>query len=157
VAVSILILTVGLLMFRGIYLNSIPASVLPADAAAAAFGAFVHFLRNGLRVALVAGLVLATGPFFTGPLRAAIQTRSGITSGIDWIRNYGERRGVSTGLVGQWTYLDQRCRVLSRVLGDPAGARPGAASIVERFTDRRFRRGCRHAVRAAGRTHKIRF
>jgi hypothetical protein len=88
-----LVLGAGLLIFRGIYLNSVPASVLPADAAAAAFDAFFHFLKNGLRVVLVAGLVAAIGAFFTGPSRAAAQTRSGITSGIDWVRHYGERRG----------------------------------------------------------------
>jgi hypothetical protein len=31
-----------------------------------------------------------------------------MTSGIDWIRHYGERRGVSTGPVGEWTYLHRR-------------------------------------------------
>ena len=29
-------------------------------------------------------------------------------SGADWIRHYGERRGVSTGPVGQWTYLHRK-------------------------------------------------
>jgi len=56
----------------------------------------------------VVGLVIAIAAFFTGPSRAAIQTRSGIKSGIDWIRHYGERRGVSTGPVGEWTYLHRR-------------------------------------------------
>jgi hypothetical protein len=107
-AASMLILGAGLLIFRGIYLNGVPASVLPADAAAAAFDAFVHFLRNGLRVVLVVGLVVAIAAFFTGPSRAAVQARSGIKSGADWIRHYGERRGVSTGPVGQWTYLHRR-------------------------------------------------
>ena len=107
-AASMLILGAGLLIFRSIYLNSVPASVLPADAAAAAFDAFVHFLKNGLRVVLVAALLVAIGAFFTGPSRAAVQTRSGITSGIDWVRHYGERRGVSAGPAGQWTYLHRR-------------------------------------------------
>jgi len=38
----------------------------------------------------------------------AIQIRSGLKSGMDWIRNFGERRGVSTGPVGEWTYLHRR-------------------------------------------------
>ena len=56
----------------------------------------------------VVGLVVAIGAFFTGPSRTAIQTRSGLKSGMAWIRHYGERRGVSTGPVGQWTYLHRR-------------------------------------------------
>jgi hypothetical protein len=107
-AASMLVLAVGLLIFRGIYLNSVPSSVLPADAAAAAFDAMVHFIKVGLRVVLVVGLVVAIGAFFTGPSRAAVQTRSALKSGTDWIRNYGERRGVSTGPVGLWTYEHRR-------------------------------------------------
>jgi hypothetical protein len=107
-AASMLILGAGLLIFRGIYLNSVPSSVLPADAAGAAFDAMVHFIRIGLRVVLVAGLVVALGAFLTGSSRTAVQTRSALKSGIDWIRNFGERRGVSTGPAGQWTYLHRK-------------------------------------------------
>jgi len=82
--------------------------VLPSDAAAAAFDAMVHFIKVTLRVILLVGLVVAIGAFFTGPSRAAIRTRSGFKSGTEWIRNYGERRGVSTGPVGQWTYHHRR-------------------------------------------------
>jgi len=106
-AASMLVLGIGLTIGRGIYLSSIP-STFPRDAAAAAYDALVHFLRVTLRVVLVVGLVIAIGAFFTGPSRAAIQTRSGIKSGIDWIRHYGEHRGVSTGPVGEWTYLHRR-------------------------------------------------
>ena len=61
-----------------------------------------------LRVVLLVGLVVAIGAFFTGPARAAVQTRSGIKSGIEWIRHFGERRGVSTGPAGEWTYTHRR-------------------------------------------------
>jgi hypothetical protein len=107
-AASMLILGIGLNIGRGIYLSSVPSSTLPTDAAAAAYDALVHFLRVTLRVVLVVGLVVAIGAFFTGPARAAVQTRGGIKSGFDWVRNFGERRGVSTGPVGQWTYQHRR-------------------------------------------------
>ena len=107
-AASMLILAVGLEIARSIYLGSVPSSVLPADAAAAAYDALVHFLRESLRVVLAVGLVVAIAAFFTGPSHTAVRTRSGLKSGIEWIRHYGERRGVSTGPVGQWTYLHRR-------------------------------------------------
>ena len=107
-AASMLVLAVGLEIFRSVYLSSVPSSTLPSDAAAAVWDAFVHFIKVGLRVVLVVGLVVAIGAFFTGPSHTAVQTRSALTSGIDWIRHYGERRGVSTGPVGQWTYLHRR-------------------------------------------------
>ena len=107
-AASMLILGIGLAIARAIYLSSVPSSTLPSDAAGASYDALVQFLRQGLRVVLVVGLVVAIAAFFTGPSHTAIQTRSGIKSGMEWIRNYGERRGVSTGPVGQWTYLHRR-------------------------------------------------
>jgi hypothetical protein len=106
-AASMLILGIGLNIGRGIYLGSIPKT-FPSDAAASAYDALIHFLRETLRVVLLVGLVVAIGAFFTGPSRAAVQTRSWLRSGPEWIRHYGERRGVSTGPVGQWTYLHRR-------------------------------------------------
>jgi hypothetical protein len=108
VAASMLVLGIGLNIARGIYLSSVPANTFPSDAAAAAYDALVHFLRQTLRIVLIVGLVVAIGAFFTGPSRAAIQTRSALKSGPAWIRNYGERRGVSTGPVGHWTYLHRK-------------------------------------------------
>jgi len=105
---SMLVLAIGLLIARSIYLSSVPSSTLPADAAASAWDAFVHFLKEGLRVVLAVGLVVAIGAFFTGPSHTAVQTRSALASGIDWIRHFGERRGVSTGPFGQWTYAHRR-------------------------------------------------
>jgi hypothetical protein len=104
VAASMVVLAIGLLIARTIYLNSVPASVLPTDAAAAAYDALVHFLRQGLRVVLAVGLVIAIGAFITGPSRAAVRTRAALGSGITWLRNLGARRGVTTGPVGEWTY-----------------------------------------------------
>jgi hypothetical protein len=107
-AASMLVLAIGLVIARSIYLSSVPPSVLPGDAAAAAFDAMVYFIRVGLRVVLAVGLVVAIGAFITGPSRAAIQTRSALKSWLGWIRNFGERRGVSTGPVGEWTYAHRR-------------------------------------------------
>jgi hypothetical protein len=107
-AASMLVLAIGLLIARSIYLSSVPSSVLPTDAAAAAYDALVHFLKEGLRVVLAVGLVVALAAFFTGPSRAAVATRSGIRSGLNWTRNFAERKGVSTGPVGQWTYQHRR-------------------------------------------------
>ena len=105
---SMLILAIILAIARSIYLGSVPSTVLPSDAAAAIFDAFVHFIKIGLRVVLAVGLVVAIGAYFTGPSRAAVQTRSGIRSGLSRVRSAGERRGVSTGPAGEWTYQHRR-------------------------------------------------
>lgn len=107
-AASMLVLAIGLLIARSIYLNSVPPSVLPGDAAAAAFDAMVYFIKITLRVVLAVALVVAIGAFITGPSHTAIQTRSALKSGTGWVRNFGERRGVSTGPVGEWMYAHRR-------------------------------------------------
>ena len=54
-AASMLVLGVDLEIFRSVYLNSVPNSVLPSDAAAALFDTFVRFIKDALRTLLVVG------------------------------------------------------------------------------------------------------
>jgi hypothetical protein len=99
---SMLVLAAALLIARAIYLNSVPQTVLPADAAAALYDTLVRFIRDGLRLLLVIGLVVAAGAFLAGPSTAAVRTRRAVKSGIDWVRARGERAGLRTGPVGTW-------------------------------------------------------
>ena len=99
---SMLVLAIALLIARAIYLNSVPQTTLPADAAAALYDTLVRFIRDGLRVLLVIGLVVAAGAFLAGPSTAAVRTRRGVKSGVDWVRARGERAGLRTGPVGIW-------------------------------------------------------
>jgi hypothetical protein len=107
-AASMLVLGAGLVIFRSIYLNSIPNSALPSDAAAVIFDTFVRFIRAALRTLLVVGLVVAGAAFLTGPSATAISIRKGLKSGLGWIRQRGEHAGVSTGPVGTWTYAHRK-------------------------------------------------
>ena len=103
-AASMLVLGIALAIARSIYLNSVPSSVLPANAAAVLYDTLVRFIKDGLRVLLVVGLIVAVAAFFTGPSVTAVRTRGAVSSGLGWLRAGGERHGVSTGPVGQWTY-----------------------------------------------------
>jgi len=103
-AASMLVLGAALLIARSIYLNSVPNSVFSSDAAAAAFDTLVRFIRTALRALLVLGLIVAIAAFFTGPSVTAVRTRAGFVKAFEWVRSRGERHGVSTGPVGQWTY-----------------------------------------------------
>ena len=107
-AASMVILGLGLTIFRGVYLNSVPSSVLPADAAAVLYDTLIRFIRDGLRVLLVVGLIVAIAAFFSGPSVTAVRTRGAFKSGFDWLRRSGEHAGVSTGPVGRWTYTHRR-------------------------------------------------
>jgi hypothetical protein len=100
---AMLFLGIGLQIVRAIYLNSVPTTTLPADAAAVAFDTLVRFLRQGLRVVAVVTLVIAIAAFFIGPSRGAVRSRRAVRSGIDRVRTLTERAGLRTGPVGEWT------------------------------------------------------
>jgi len=129
-----LVLGAALLIFRGVYLNSVPNSVFPANAAAAAFDTLVRFIKEGLRVLLVVGLVVAIGAFLTGPSATAVRTRAGFVSAFDWVRSSGERRGLSTGRAGRWTYAHRHvlriCAVGLAAIIFVFQGRPTAASVI---------------------------
>ncbi len=114
-AAAMLVLGAGLQIFRGIYLNSVPDSVLPSNAAAAIFDTFVRFIKEGLRAILVLGLVVAAGAFITGPSVTAVRTRAALASGLAWIRHSGERAGLRTGPAGQWTHAHRKGLRISAV------------------------------------------
>jgi len=114
-AASMVVLGAGLLIFRGVYLNSVPNDVLPANAAAALFDTLVRFIKEGLRTILVVGLVIAAGAFLTGPSVSAVRTRKAFTSGFAWVRQTGEHAGLRTGPVGTWTYAHRKGLRISAV------------------------------------------
>jgi hypothetical protein len=107
-AASMLVLAIGLAIARTIYLNSVPPAVLPSDAASVIYDTFVRFIRIALRTLLLVGLVVAAAAFLSGPSVTAVQIRRGFSSAFTWIRTFGERRGVSTGPVGEWTYAHRK-------------------------------------------------
>jgi hypothetical protein len=102
VAVAMLVLALSLAVFRTIYLDAVPAQVLPHDAAAVAYDTIVAYLRLGLRSVLVLALVVAAGAFLSGPSTTAVGTRQRLTAAIGRLRGGAEEAGLRTGPVGTW-------------------------------------------------------
>jgi hypothetical protein len=105
VAVAMVVLALGLAVFRSIYLDAVPASVLPHDAAAVLYDTIVRFLRLGLRTILVLALVVAAGAFLSGQSVTAVRTREGLARAIASLQG---RAGFSTGPVGAWVFANKR-------------------------------------------------
>jgi hypothetical protein len=101
---GMLALGLALALFRTIYLNELPLGVLTRDAAAVFYDTLVRFLRLGLRMVLVLGLVIALAGFLTGRSVTAVRARAGLTKGIGWLRGGAEQAGFRTGPVGAWVY-----------------------------------------------------
>jgi hypothetical protein len=103
-AIGMLVLALGLAIFRTVYLNSVPPNLLPHDAAAALYDTIVRFLRTGLRTVAVLGLVVAAGAFLSGGSVTAVRTRRGLTGAIGWLRSGATSIGFRTGPVGSWVH-----------------------------------------------------
>jgi len=108
VAVSMVVLALGLAVFRSLYLDAVPATVLPHDAAAVLYDTIVRFLRAGLRTILVLALVVTAGAFLTGTSATAVRTRHGLTGAIGWLQGSAEHAGLRTGPVGSWVGANKR-------------------------------------------------
>jgi hypothetical protein len=115
VAISMVVLALGLTVFRAIYLDAVPAQVLPHDAAAVLYDTIVRFLRLGLRTILVLALVVAGGAFLTGQSVTAVRTRQGLAGAIGWLQGSAEHAGLRTGPVGTWVGANKRALRIAAV------------------------------------------
>jgi len=116
VAGGMVLLGLSLAVFRSIYLDAVPAAVLPHDAAAVLYDTIVRFLRAGLRSVLVLALVVAAGAFLTGQSTTAVRTRQGLAGGLGWVRGSAEHAGLSTGPVGSWVYANKKALRIGAVV-----------------------------------------
>ncbi|HEY6710126.1 MAG TPA: hypothetical protein VJB61_21350 [Actinomycetota bacterium] len=108
VAAGMVVLALGLAVFRSVYLDAVPATVLPHDAATVLYDTIVRFLRAGLRTVLVLALVVAGGAFLTGQSVTAVRTRQGLAGAIGWLQGSAEHAGLRTGPVGTWVGANKR-------------------------------------------------
>ncbi|HJV15369.1 MAG TPA: hypothetical protein VJ625_15875 [Propionibacteriaceae bacterium] len=108
IAAGMLVLGLGVILLRSVYLNSLPLGVLTYDAAASFYDTLVRFLRLGLRTVLVFGLIIALAGFFMGRSVTAVRARAGLSKGIGWLRGGAEQAGFRTGPVGAWVYTYKR-------------------------------------------------
>jgi hypothetical protein len=102
-AFATLLLGLGLVVFREVYLDDLPASVSQA-AAADVYDTLVRFLRVTVRTVVVLGVAVALGAWLGGPGRRAGQARSVWTSGLAAARAATDRAGLRTGPVGPWVH-----------------------------------------------------
>ncbi|MCY0955357.1 collagen-like triple helix repeat-containing protein [Streptomyces sp. H27-H5] len=114
IAAGALLLGLGLVIARALYLDKLPAGV-SADAAAAVFDQLVRFLRTAVRSVAVLGVAVALGAWLSGPGRRAAQVRHLWSAGIDATRGAAEQMGMRLGPVGPFVHRWKR-RLVQAVL-----------------------------------------
>ena len=102
IAVMMIVLLVGLAVARRIYLDSVPTSVLPTDAAAAIYDTFVRFLRDSTRTLLVVAVITALAAYLFGPSRVARWVRGQSARGTGAAGHALRDAGLRTGAAGRW-------------------------------------------------------
>ena len=107
VAAGALLLGLGLVIARAIYLDKLPAGV-STDAAAAVFDQLVRFLRTAVRSVAVLGIAVALGAWLCGPGRRAGQIRSFWSAGIVATRRSARSSGMRLGPVGTFVHRWKR-------------------------------------------------
>ncbi|MGV9641379.1 hypothetical protein [Streptomyces sp. NPDC003514] len=101
VAVMMIVLLVGLAVARRIYLDSVPTSVLPTDAAAAIYDTFLRFLRDSTRTLLVVAVITALAAYLFGPSRVARWVRGWSARGTGAAGHALRDAGMRTGAAGR--------------------------------------------------------
>jgi LPXTG-motif cell wall-anchored protein len=84
-AAGMVVIGIGLLIGRNIYLDEIPTSKLPRDTAEYVFDTLVRFLRLGIRIILVVALLIALIIWLFGPSRPAVAFRRGVGNAPKWV------------------------------------------------------------------------
>ncbi|UUU33790.1 hypothetical protein JIX56_30285 [Streptomyces sp. CA-210063] len=119
VGVMMVVLLVALAVFRRVYLDSVPPTALPTDAAAAIYDTFVRFLRDSTRTLLVISVITALVAYLYGPGRPARAVRTTADRGATAAGRALRRAGMRTGATGRWL-TDHRAWTTGGVLA--AGA-----------------------------------
>lgn len=107
VAAAMLLLGVGLTVFRGVYLDHLPPGTSSA-AAGAVFDALVRFLRASVRAVGALAIATALGAFLVGPSRVAVAVRNGFRNGIGALRGVAESSGLRLGATGRFVHRYKR-------------------------------------------------
>ena len=94
------LLAVAIAVGRQLYAGALPPEVQRPDAAVAVYDHLVVALRTTLRAGLALGLVVALTAFLSGGSPSAVAVRRGTAHAGAVLRTAGERRGVTTGPVG---------------------------------------------------------
>lgn len=115
-AFASLVVAVVLNVFRGYYLDHLPATVQSHDAAAAVYDTLIHFLRVSLVTAIVLGIVIALGAYLAGPGRLPVAVRGTSERTCDSLAVRAYRHGIRPGRTGIWTERHRRWITVGAVL-----------------------------------------
>lgn len=102
IAVGMVVIAVALFVVRGALISNV--SSRSAAPVSDSYDLLVRFLRDGLRVVFVVGVLVGLGAFLAGPSATAVHIRAASARLIAWLRRGGAKAGLRTGKVGGWVH-----------------------------------------------------
>lgn len=102
-AATCLVVAIGIVVARRVYLDQLPSSILSEAAAAAVFDRVLHFPRAMLRTVIVLGVIVALGAYLDGPGRLPRALRGSADREADTVARWARSHGFTTGRAGTWT------------------------------------------------------
>jgi hypothetical protein len=108
IAAAMVLLLMVLNIFREYYLGSVAASDLSVPAAAALFDTLIRFLKQGVRLMAVLGLVIVAGAAIAGPSQTAVRLRNTALRGVNAAGYGAASAGKNLGPVGAWIDTNKR-------------------------------------------------
>ncbi|GGU73312.1 hypothetical protein GCM10010211_43980 [Streptomyces albospinus] len=108
IGIMMVALLIGLAVARQVYLDSVPPTTLPRNAAAAIYDTLVRFLRLSTRTVLVVAVITALAGYLYGPGRGARFLRTASARGTGSAGRALARAGLDTGAFGRWLDAHRR-------------------------------------------------
>ncbi|MCS5733887.1 hypothetical protein [Herbiconiux daphne] len=102
-----------------VFVSSVSPALLPGDVAGLLYETVAGDMRTTAVAVLVLAIVVAVVAWLAGPFDVPRRLRRFAAEGAGRIRGAAERRGITTGRVGEWLYAQ---RVLLRVVVAAIGA-----------------------------------
>jgi hypothetical protein len=104
-AFAVALIGVGLSVGRSFYLDAVTSPSLPRETAAAVYDTLVRFLRQGVRLIIAVGIVVAIGAWLTGSTPVATRLRATARRVVGNAGGAAGEHGVGFGAFGDWVAL----------------------------------------------------
>lgn len=113
-ALVMIILLIGFAVGHAIFVTSVAPGTMPSGVSGVLFGTVVAGMHSTTVAVLVLAIVVAVVGWFAGPFDVPRKLRGLAASGASTLRGVAEKRGLTTGRVGQWMHR-QRALLRSAV------------------------------------------
>ena len=102
VVIAMVILTALLFLLRAVYFQGVVTPNFSKEAASALFAGLIGFLRWGVLVSFLVGLVVALGAALAGPSRSAVWVRGSTVRSVRFVGQHAKQGRAGLGPVGPW-------------------------------------------------------